>query len=133
MHTGMRDKKRELHFDITERIIRAFWDVRSEVKPGLLEAVYHRAMPFALADVGLSVKTEVALPVYFRGHSIGNYRADLIVEDRVIVETKAVAQIVSAHEAQLFNYMEIANIEVGMIVNFGAKATFQRYVLAKQK
>ena len=134
MQSGMRDKSRLLHFDVTEKIIRGFFDVYDDLGPGLLEAVYHRAMQHALADLGLSCQTDVHLPVYFRGRLVGNYRADLIVESKVIVETKAVSQIVAAHEMQLFNYMKIAHIEVGMILNFGDEATFQRYVLtANQK
>lgn len=133
MQRGIRDARRELHFDVTEKIIRGFFDVFGDLKPGLLETVYHRAMPIALADLGLEVKTNVPLPVYFRGHLVGNYRADLIVEGKVIVETKAVAQIAPAHEAQLFNYMEIANVEVGMILNFADEPKFQRYVLSPRR
>lgn len=131
MSVGMRDKNRLLHLEVTGKIIRAFYDVFDEVKPGLAEVVYQRAIPFALRDLGLHCQCEVSLPVHFRGNLIGNYRADLIVEGKVIVETKAATKIIPAHEAQLFNYMQIANVPVGLILNFSKKPEFQRYIISK--
>ncbi|MBC8086373.1 MAG: GxxExxY protein [Phycisphaerae bacterium] len=129
MPEGMRDKRRELHYELTERIIRGFYDVLRELGPGLPEVVYQRAMPIALADLGLSCAVEVPYHVTFRGHVVGSYRADLVVEGRVIVETKSILQIKLTHEEQILNYMRIAAIPVGLILNFGPRPTVQRYAL----
>lgn len=131
MAGGMRDRRRELYYDLTEKIIRGFYDVVGDLGPGLAESVYKRALPIALSDLGLSSKTEVPYAVYFRGHNVGNYRADHVVEDKVIVESKSILQIRLADEEQILNYMRISKLQVGLILNFGPKPTVQRYALTK--
>lgn len=128
----MSAKLKLLHEDVTKRIIRAFFDVYNELGYGFLESVYQKAMPFALKDVGLECTSEVPLPVMYRGHLVGEYRADLIVVGKIIVETKASASIQPIHELQLFNYLKAARFEVGMILNFGPQAKFQRYVFSNR-
>ncbi|MGL6096859.1 MAG: GxxExxY protein, partial [Fimbriiglobus sp.] len=78
------------HRELTERIIGVFYDVYNELGSGFLESVYHRAMEVALQDAGMAVESEVALPVFFRGHRVGEFAADLFVEHTVILELKAV-------------------------------------------
>ena len=77
-------------------------------------------MLLELGEAGLKVEDEVELPVQYKGHVIGNFRADIIVEGSVIIELKAVAHLLPAHEIQLVNYLTIAEIDNGLIINFGA-------------
>jgi GxxExxY protein len=108
------------HADLTERIIGVYYEVYNELGYGFLESVYHTAMRIALQHAGLSVEVEVQVPVTFRGESIGEFRVDLLVEGKVIMELKAVRSLEPAHEAQLFHYLRATTIEVGLLVNFGA-------------
>src|SRR5262245_35783473 len=88
------------HRDRTERIIGVFYDVYNGLGFGFLESVYHRSLLIALREAGLAVESEVKLPVYFRGHVVGEFDADVFVERKVILELKAVEELCSAHEAQ---------------------------------
>lgn len=100
---------------------------------GFLESVYRRAMLVALADAGAQARTEVPLPIYFRGQRVGDYRADLIVDGQVIVEVKAVQAISPAHRAQLLNYLKATRIERGLLLNFGPRPQFERMVFANHR
>ena len=111
---------------LTERIIKVYYQVFNELGTGFLEAVYCRAMAIALEQDGLSVASEVAVPVTFRGQLVGSYRADLVVERKVILEAKTCDQILRAHEAQLTHYLRASVMEVGLIFNFGEVARFRR-------
>ena len=86
---------------------------------GYLESVYKKALLLELEDAGLKVEDEVELPVLYKGHVIGDFRADIIVEECVIIELKAVAHLLPAHEIQLVNYLTIAEIDNGLLINFG--------------
>jgi GxxExxY protein len=108
------------HADVTEKIIGVYYEVYNELGYGFLESVYHHAMMIALRDAGLSVEAEVEIPVVFRGERVGDFRADLLVESKVILELKAVKVLEPAHEAQLFHYLRATAIEVGLVFNFGA-------------
>lgn len=103
--------------NITREIIGAFFDVYNELGYGFAEGVYQRAMPIALAarGVGVGVEREVPLRVLFRGEPVGDYRADLLVEQRVIVEVKAVERLVAAHDAQLLNYLRATGLQLGLL------------------
>jgi GxxExxY protein len=114
------------HGEITEKVIGVFFDVYNELGPGFLESVYHNAMVIALRQAGLQVESEVAVPVLFRGENVGDYRADLLVEGKVIVELKAIRVLESAHEAQLHHYLRATDVEVGLLLNFGARPQFRR-------
>lgn len=116
------------HGEITEKIIGVFYDVYNELGFGFLESVYHKAMLIALADAGLSVETQVNLPVFFRGHLVGDFFADILVEQAVILELKSVEELASAHDSQLLNYLKASPAEVGLLLNFGPKPRFKRLV-----
>jgi GxxExxY protein len=90
-----------------------------------VEAVWQRALPIALKARGIESVREVPSAVYFRGQPIGDYRADLIVDGKVIVEMKAMDRILPVHEAQLLNYLKASHLEVGLILNFGPRASFR--------
>lgn len=98
-----------LHQDVTERVIGAYHEVYGELGRGFLEKVYHKAMSIALRDAGLSATTDARFQVMFRGHLLGDFIPDLIVEDCVLVEIKATSAIQPHDEAQLLNYLGIAH------------------------
>ncbi|MEP7339985.1 MAG: GxxExxY protein, partial [Acidobacteriota bacterium] len=113
--------------ELTDKIIGIFYDVYNELGHGFLEAVYRDAMLIALRQIGLKAEKECPVPVWFRGIEIGQYRADLIVEEKVILELKAARAIDPAHEAQLLHYLRATVIEVGLLLNFGPKPEFKRH------
>jgi GxxExxY protein len=131
MNTDNTDQKqtRGKHDALTERVIGVFYDVYNELGYGFLESVYREAMRLALAQAGLTVKTEVPVPVSFRGVVVGLFRADLIVNDCLLVELKAVEQIVRQHESQTMHYLRATSIEVALLMNFGIQPRFKRFVL----
>lgn len=116
------------HGEITERVIKAFYEVYNELGHGFLESVYEEAMSVVLAENGLNAQRQVSIPVWFRARRIGNFCADLIVEDAVLIELKAARGLDSAHESQILNYLRATEIEIGLLMNFGAKAEFKRFV-----
>ena len=115
------------HKEITEKILHAFFKiVYPQLGYGFLEKVYENAMIIALTALGLKVQQQVKIAVYFQGQVIGEYFADLLVENVVIVELKAVSRLLLEHEAQLLNYLRATPYEVGLLLNFGPKPTFVR-------
>ena len=115
------------HHDITDKILHAFFKVvYSELGYGFLEKVYENALTITLLKMGLKVEQQARIPVYFANELIGEYFADILVEDCVIVELKAVQSLTREHEAQLLNYLRATPYEVGMLLNFGPKPEFRR-------
>ena len=115
------------HSKITSKILNAFLkQVYPRLGYGFLEKVYENAMVIALRQRGLKVEQQARINVFFEGEVIGEYFADLLVEDVVIVELKAAKQIAKEHEAQLLNYLRATPYEVGLLLNFGPKAEFRR-------
>ena len=121
------------HGAITEKVIAAFFAVYNELGAGFLESVYVNSLVLALADLGLEVEAELPLVVHFRGHVVGVFRADLVVNGSVIVEVKAVERIITAHEVQLVNYLRATGTRVGLLLNFGPRAEFKRRVCTTSK
>ncbi|MGH9580633.1 MAG: GxxExxY protein [Terriglobales bacterium] len=121
------------HRELTDKIIGVFYDVYNELGHGFLESVYQGAMEIALKDAGLRVDREVAIPVWFRKRDVGNFKADLLVEGCVLLELKAAQAIDRAHEAQIMNYLRATEIEVGLLLNFGPKPQFKRFVFEKER
>ncbi len=119
-----------MHGDVTREIIGAFYQIYSALGYGFVEAIYQRSLPVALATRGIKSEREVPMTVTFLGVNVGDYRADLIVEGRVIVETKTVEKILPVHEMQLVNYLRATGINVGLILNFGPRPTFRRMFLS---
>lgn len=115
------------HKDVTNKILHAFFKiVYPQLGYGFLEKVYENAMVIALQGMGLRVQQQARIAVHFQGQQIGEYCADLLVGDAVIVEIKAASQIVDEHEAQLLNYLRATPYEVGLLLNFGPKPDFRR-------
>jgi GxxExxY protein len=113
---------------ITDVILKAFYEVYNELGAGFLESVYEEALFIVLKELGLKVERQKGIKVYFRGIVIGEFRADMVVEEKIIVELKAVENLSSAHEAQLLNYLRATEIEVGLLLNFGKKPEFKRLI-----
>ncbi len=120
------------HQELTEVIIQAFYEVYNELGHGFLESVYEEAMNRVLREKAVDIQRQSPLPVWFRGEQIGDFRADLIVANTVIVELKAARALEPAHEAQLLNYLRASDLEVGLLLNFGAKPQIKRMVFANE-
>ena len=90
-------------------------------------------MTLVLQQQGLQVETQKEIAVYFRGNLIGNFRADMVVEGKVLLELKAVRCLERVHEAQLLNYLKATTIEVGLLMNFGNEPKFKRFVYNNQQ
>ena len=117
-----------MHEGLTRTVIGCGFEVINELGAGFLESVYERAMLVALSEAGLNAKSQVVVGVCFRGRQVGEFFADLLVEDKVIVELKCAASILPIHEAQVINYLKATGINVGLILNFGnPKLQFRRY------
>ena len=114
--------------ELTEAIIGAFFEVYNELGYGFLESVYCRALRIALSARGLESEAEAPIEVYFRGQSVGHFRADFIVADRVIVEVKCMHALAEPEKKQLMNYLRATTSEVGLLLNFGPRPTFMRIV-----
>lgn len=117
-----------LHGDITDPTLAAFYDVYNGLGYGFLETVYRKSMLVALRRRKLDAVTEAPFTVYFGGESVGEYRADLVVGTKVIVECKSTDHLSAVHEAQLFNYLRASGLSVGLLLNFGPKPTFRRLI-----
>ena len=111
---------------LTQKIIGVFYEVYNELGPGFLESVYQKSLALALESSGLMVCSRIDIPVWFRGHQVGQFEGDLLVEKCVLLELKAARTLGSAHQAQLLNYLRATEIEVGLLLNFGPKPEFKR-------
>jgi GxxExxY protein len=107
-------------------IIGVFYDVYNELGFGFLESVYRKSLQLALREKNLKVEAEVAVPVFFRGSNVGDFRADLVINHCILLELKTAETIVIAHKAQLLNYLRATSLEVGLILNFGPKTQVRR-------
>ena len=121
------------HEEITEKIIQAFYKVYNTLGYGFLEKVYLNAMFIELTAMGLRAEKEKRILVYYFGNVIGDYNADLIVEQVVAVELKAIESLVEDNEHQLINYLKATNIEVGLLLNFGKKPQVKRKIFDNDK
>ncbi|NMC13238.1 MAG: GxxExxY protein [Chloroflexi bacterium] len=108
-----------LYEEVTGKILETCFEVSNELGAGFLENVYQNALLIALRQKGLNVKPQYPFTVVFRNETVGNYIADFLVEDKVIVEVKAVSTLTSEHQAQIINYLKASGVEVGLLVNFG--------------
>jgi GxxExxY protein len=117
-----------LHGDITKLIIGAFYEVHLELGYGFHENVYLPAMVIVLRGRGLHVEDNARFPVFFRGRQIAAFHPDLVINQVVIAELKAQRVLEAAHEAQVLNYLKASEIEVGLLLNFGPKAEFKRFL-----
>ena len=113
---------------LTERIIGAFYDVYNALGYGFLESVYKSALQREMVDRGLHVVREAGAEVRYKGDVVGLFKADLLVESRVVVELKACRRLDSAHPAQVINYLRATDLEVGLLLHFGPRPAIQRFI-----
>ncbi|MFC1829076.1 GxxExxY protein [Thermodesulfobacteriota bacterium] len=116
--------------DITYKINGAIFDVNKVLGSGFLEKVYENALLIELKNQGLKTESQVPLKVLYKENIVGEYFADIVVEDQVIIELKAIEQLQAIHEAQLLNYLKATEYKIGLLVNFThPKAEIKRFVL----
>ena len=120
------------HSDLTDKIIRAYYNVYNKLGYGFLEKVYENAMMMELPKFGLECRNQFPIKVYYDEKPIGDYYADILVNGLIIIELKATESLCEEHECQLVNYLKATELEVGILFNFGKKPQFKRKVLTKE-
>ena len=121
------DERGLKHKELTEQLIGIFFNLYNELGHGFLESVYEQAFSVVLAENQTFFERQVALPVWFHGVQISEFRADLLVDRKVLIELKTGRDIDLAWEKQLLNYLRATDIEVGLLFKFGPQAQFRRY------
>ena len=116
--------------DLTDRIIKCFYTVYNELGYGFLEKVYQNALLFELQSNELTTESQKQIKVFYRDVLVGEYYADILVNNSVILELKAAEAVVEEHEFQLINYLKATDIEVGLLLNFGKKPEIRRKVFS---
>ncbi|MFC0773099.1 GxxExxY protein [Terrimonas alba] len=106
--------------EITEKIIGSSMKVHAALGNGFQEMIYQRALEIELEDTGLRFARELSMPIYYKGRNIGERRVDFFVEEKIMVELKAVIQLEKVHLAQAKNYLEAYNMQIGLLINFGS-------------
>ena len=120
------------YHNITEKIIGASYNVHNTLGHGFLEKVYQNSLAIESRSLDFKVDIEKPIKVLYNGEIVGNYFADVVVDDKVIVEIKAVKDLSDIHEVQLVNYLKATGIEVGLLINFGTSVQVKRRVMDKQ-
>lgn len=120
-----------LERELCSRILGAFYDVYNYFGYGLPEVIYSRALELELTARGLLVAREAAIEVKYKGEPVGDFRADLIVDSRVILELKAIPRLGTEDEFQLLNYLRASGIQVGLLLHFGPRADFRRLIATR--
>jgi GxxExxY protein len=128
MTTSIRDGDLP-HRALTDRVLNAFYAVANELGHGFTEIIYRRAMAVVLREAGLQAEEVPALRVHFHGRVIGSFYPDILVEDTILLEIKALREVDGRAEAQLLNYLKAAGGGVGLLLNFGRRAEFKRRVV----
>ena len=114
--------------DLSEKIIKVFYQVHTEFGYGFSEKVYQKVFGIALRENGLKVDEQIPIKVYYHGQVVGEFFGDMLVNEVILLELKAANALLDEHEAQLLNYLKATTIEVGYVLNFGKSATFKRKV-----
>lgn len=129
----MEEQENLISKELVDIILKHFYRIYNDLGYGFLERVYQNALYFALLDEGLKCEAEKPIKVYFDGRVVGDYRADILVEDCVILELKAVDVFNPAFDNQLINYLKATDIEVGYVLNFGKKPKYSRKVYSNSR
>jgi len=122
-----------LHQELSNKIIKAFYKVYNELGFGFLENVYQNALYLELKNQNLVVEAQKAIEVFYQNTRVGLYKADLIVENTIIIELKAVEYSLEEHELQLINYLKATNIEIGLLLNFGKEPEIRRKIFTNDR
>ncbi len=121
------------HEKLTEKIINAAYNVHNTLGKGFLEKVYENALTIELQDMGLKAIQQSPINIAYKNYIIGEYFADILIENKVIIELKATKEISKSHEVQLVNYLAATEIEVGLLFNFGEKFQVKRKIFSNRK
>ncbi|MCH2450976.1 MAG: GxxExxY protein [Gracilimonas sp.] len=122
-----------LHEKLTERIIECFYNVYNSLGFGFLENVYEKSLLTELKENGLKCNPQVPVNVYYKKQLVGKYFADIIVEELIILELKAIERLRREHEVQILNYLKATEIEVGLVLNFGYKPQIKRKIYTNDR
>lgn len=121
-----------LHSDLTDKIIKCFYKVYNTLGYGFLEKVYEKALCIELDKLGLEIKQQHPISVYYENQLIGEYYADIVVDDKVIIELKAIESFKDVHGNQLLNYLKATEIEIGLLLNFGIRPEVKRKIFTNR-
>ena len=121
-------KSKLLHGDLTGEILAAFYTVYNDLGYGFLESVHKNALSVELEIRNLKVHREVPLEIVYMGKPVGQFRIDMLVENKVLVEVKSAAAISDADTRQLFNYLRASNIQVGLLLHYGPRPAHKRFI-----
>ncbi|SHG60699.1 GxxExxY protein [Flavobacterium defluvii] len=122
-----------LHKEKSKSILKIFYDVYNQLGYGFLEKVYQNAMYFELQSKGYKVEVQKQIKVYFKNQLVGEYYADIVIDDVIILELKACEYLLSSHIAQLMNYLKSTKMEVGLLLNFGESPEFKRLIYTNNR
>ncbi|WP_329804821.1 GxxExxY protein [Flavobacterium facile] len=122
-----------LYNELTSLILKTYYEVYNELGYGFLEKVYQNALLIELKNKGLEVTPNKKIKVYYKGENVGDYYADIIVNDTVVLELKAAEYIIDQFESQLLNYLKGTDCEVGLLLNFGKKPEFRRKIYENKR
>jgi GxxExxY protein len=122
-----------LHKELSQKVIGCFFTVYRKLGFGFAEKVYENALCIELRKAGIKAVKQEPIKVFYDDEIVGDYKADILVEDKIILELKAVSGIIEEHEAQLLNYLRATDVEVGYILNFGTKSQFLRRVFSNER
>lgn len=122
-----------LNNELTSLILKTYYEVYNELGYGFLEKVYQNALLIELKNKGLEVTPNKKIKVYYKGENVGDYYADIIVNDTVVLELKAAEYIIDQFENQLLNYLKGTDCEVGLLLNFGKKPEFRRKIYENKR
>lgn len=117
-----------LYRDLTEKIIKCFYNVYNELGGGFLESVYENSLTIEFESIGLSFESQKNINVFYKNDLVGEFIADMVVDNKILIEIKAVSILSPLHKAQLINYLRATGIKVGLLVNFGNKLEFKRVI-----
>ena len=118
-----------MYEELSGKILNAYFNVLKILGTGYLESVYENAMCIELDELGIPYVRQKQLNVVYKGRLIGEFVADIVVDDKIILELKAVSKLVPAHSAQLINYLTITKLKVGLLLNFGEGRDYKRLYL----
>ena len=118
-----------LYEELSGNILKAYFTVLKNLGTGFLESVYEGALCIELDELGIPYTRQKHLDVIYKGRNIGEFVADIIVDEKIVVELKAVSKLVPAHSAQLINYLTITGCKIGLLLNFGEGRDYKRVYL----
>ncbi|MBN2211720.1 MAG: GxxExxY protein [Sedimentisphaerales bacterium] len=122
------NKAEIIHKDLSYKIVGLAMEVYNELGCGFLEKVYENAMMIALREAGIQAEQQKNISVYFHNHVVGEYCGDIVVENKILLELKSVEYLITAHRSQILNYLKATQLQLGLLINFGKKLEYERFV-----